>query len=339
MRLNYLGRLATASLPQSGSNMLPNRAGNDFLNEWQTHAELLSNQLAPGSSLGYSSNLKHFCFGKLNAWVGFARWAMALAMAILCDHVINVVLLRAKKEVIGTDTRGIIAAMENPKIVWYFAIVKAIRVTVRHRIDLAIKKTSVPSICQSGSIYPTLCFENGVNRPILINLCQKAFARCCGLWSGRLMPSDVAFWLASDKSECAIRAFSNRGWLPTAAHAQAAWIWTLFAFVYLRLDHASMVAKDISSWLSFCQSLLGVIKRYNRCLLAAPASAIAIGDFIRGFVRGIITHTKFSLSEFGHATERFQSLRWRFYWAEYTYSIAQIFDTRYCKTLSGVSCA
>lgn len=199
--------------------MLPNRVGNDFLNKWQTYAKLLGDQLAPSSSFRYSSDFKHFCFGKFDAWVGLARWAVALAVALLGNHVINVILPCAKKEMTRPDTGAIVAMMQNPKPICDFAIVESVRVAVSTSVPGSIPESTIANVSMATDPYPAGGIQNSMHGTFFIDLGPETLFGYREYL--RIMADDVSHRLAPNPAILLACSFGNGCWLTAPASAVA----------------------------------------------------------------------------------------------------------------------
>lgn len=163
-------------------DMRPHRTGNNLFDKRQAYAEHVSNLLAWGVLCGQLSNTKNVPRGQLGGWIRFTGRTVALAVTILGDHVVNVVLACAKKQVGGVNAGAIVAAMQYPKTVRYGAIVEFVRVAVGRNFDPVDENPAVGFSMNGGHPYPTARLQHGVDGAVLVNLTPKTL-----FWRGVLM--------------------------------------------------------------------------------------------------------------------------------------------------------
>jgi hypothetical protein len=112
---------------------------------------------------------------KLVAVLAVSLTAIPISNAVtpsLCLHVAHVVELRAREEMIGSNTRRIVAVVQNPNTTSNRSIGQFVGNSVsvvRHPAKAELPVT-IPLLKHTRSPHPATCSERGVNRTFFIHL-------------------------------------------------------------------------------------------------------------------------------------------------------------------------
>lgn len=181
-------------------DMRPHGAGNNLFDKGQAYAKHVGKLLTWSALARQFSNTKNIRFSQLGGWIRFTGGAMALTVAILGNHIINVVLASTKKQMIRVDARRIVATVQHPQVISDWAIVQRIGVTMRRHLGLINNDLAVVTSASSGCPYPAGSLEQGVNRAVLIDLSPKALFDRCAPGRSTCMAFDKTFGLSLDPS-------------------------------------------------------------------------------------------------------------------------------------------
>lgn len=276
------------------------------------------------------TNFENLLCGQHCGRVSFALLARligAFCLAALCHHVSNVVQVCAEKQVVRVAAKSIVAAVQYVEIVRDWAIgnfpgdsVSRMRVAVNGERAVAVAANAgcpIPAVVRakldnsfpesprdrlstvvSGDVATTLARSSIKGYCLPAAASAKRWLRRRWLFSS-LMTINVLNWLTSYPATPLIRDAGAVSLRPAAAHAQTAWVWL---FQWRR--NVPAVAAKVEQRFARLPSASGVGIRGKISLLSATAMAIAIGDFVRGFVCGMLRHAEFSLVELGLAVGR-----------------------------------
>lgn len=220
--------------------------------------------------------------GMLSATIGFTfdliRWRHDGAAS--GDSICGVLLGIASVKVIGIDTRWPIAVMQAIETFGNGALVEFVRKAMR--LDCAPADANLPVTVLIVATRPV----PAITWAALVNLCPEAI--CCG--PDRPVPdrvtNDKANRFACHMPKFSIVADRSGGRLSATALAKTGRIGWIHLFA------SSVMPINIAQWFALDPTRLLACTSCGPCLLPTPAMAVAIGYFIRGFIRGIITHIR-----------------------------------------------
>lgn len=255
------------------------------------------------------------------------RLIWTLGLTPLGYHVLDIVQVRTKKQVTRIATELIVAAVQYMQIVWYWAIgnlpcstVGRVRVSINRKYAVAVAADAgspIPAIIRAklGDAFPKSTFDRlPVVMPINVTSAQarssieshrlpattsaKRWLRWCRLLAA-LVSIDILNGLAPNPAARPVSNASNTRLLATTAHAQSAWVRFLQGF----RNVPSVTAKVKQRFTCFPPASR-ICTRCKVSLLAAATMAVAVRDFVRGSVCGMLSHAKFSFLELGLAVGR-----------------------------------
>lgn len=133
-----------------------------------------------------------------------------------------------------------------------------------------------------------------------------------------LMTLDISKMLAFYNAAFCFALFGKISFLTTATHAQSAGIWRRYSRMTM-----TGVASNITCVFAFFATKLGVILGDNCGFLSTSAMAVSVRDFLRGLIRGMLTHvnSSFQLLTMPRAVV---AAPWLFYWRTTGVIIAQM---------------
>lgn len=273
-------------------NMAPYLAVNDVPHCPLRDAKLFGYVSLVHTACGENPNLANVLLGQFCAWV---RFAFDVVVSALVGAVTIIVCAGANKEMIGANTRGIIAVVTNVIAVRNGATIQLVGNTVG-RSGFAINSHHTVSAKAFGSHpYPAAIviafvhlFPKSVKRGIT--------CRACPVTGWPVMPADVSLWGTLENSRVNVRASGYGRRLTAPAQAKAGRVRIV---KYCRASFVVPADKALGLPLDPSLSPRSVLR--NRGRLPASTLAVAIGDFIRGFVRGMIAHADSASNAVGQA--------------------------------------
>lgn len=251
--------------------MLPSSASNKIANRGMVHSiqpRNMGSRRAIRSKVANMPNIifRKFCFAVIGSILDFA------SCSAFSHHIVNVILLRAKFQVRGINTRGIVVAravMANVQAIWNRAVVKFPRNTVNGQCAysyLSATYLSMPRTLDSTRPQPTIAWA------AFVNFGPKAFSD----GASRAMSDSVANVLPFNDASFGISEFGNTRLLSTTAHAQSGRIIEL-----LHREATPVVSSDEFYVMPFHVAIALIICRCNCGGLstAAHTQAARIGAY------------------------------------------------------------
>lgn len=200
-------------------DMRPNRAGNNLFDSGFAYAIYVGKLLTLGACCQFS-NTKNVLFGKLRGRIRLTSRAMALPVAILGNHVVNVILACAKEQVRRIGASRIVTMVQHPKLGGYGADVEFVREAMRSCIALFATKTPIAKVIDRSSPYPASAVQNRMDSSMLIDFCPKALLNRRASRRSACMPTNEAFWLSFNPTEFRVVSRRNRCGLTAATFAK-----------------------------------------------------------------------------------------------------------------------
>jgi hypothetical protein len=255
------------------------------------------------------------------------RLVWPLSLTTFRHHILDVVQVRTKEQVIWITATLIVAAMQYVKITWYWAVGDLPSKTM-NRVWIPINgKCSVTMISSAGSPIPAVVGTAPVdsfpkslrNRlPVIVStdiaatparsgverdlLSASAGAKCRTRWRRlfpALMATDILDRLIFDPPASLICGVGDTCFFAAATHAQSTWV----RFFWGIRDMPAMTT-PVEQWFADFPAASGICISCKIGLLATAAMAIAVGNFVRGVACGMLRHAEFSLLELGLAVGR-----------------------------------
>lgn len=295
------------------------------------------------ASYGLNSNAILFCQvanplsfrvtladGKNNIFGEFTWFTATLARLVLM-----IFGLCSQKQMGRIHTGGIVAFVANMQIIRNRAVVNLITYTMRayrfavypHLAVSGWKPDRLPFPTFVGSTNGNLFPETGLNSsPASVSVLMTAdessrrhnflsTATCAKAWlnSGVRLSAfvsfDISHRLGFDRIVPPRSLFGKMGLLSTTAHTKPGRVGAFEESVWRTL---AMTLKK-AHWFAFNLASLGACLLCNGSLLPTSTLAIAVGDFLRGWIRGMINHCQSLLLDFGRAGSVHSTAR-RSYW-------------------------
>lgn len=207
--------------------------------------------------------------------MGFAKDSWCAARSVFLSHILHVVLMCAQEEMVWIHAQGVIASMKNPKIIRDFPKVEFIREAMGHNHACPILELPV-SMRGACLPFPTLIWA------ALVHFLPKALFRRWVDTQPVLVADDKAHGLAANIAPFGISVLADGGRFATTTFTQL--------FNWRRKVLATIMAVDKAQGFSLDPSFFATCLFNNLGSLSATTVAIAVWDFLRGILRGMIWH-------------------------------------------------